>query len=121
MKSTIKLSILPLIILIAGCAASSKYNNARFHNGKIYPFEATRLDTGRIYNNIVQGKPYGEKPNAFDFFVYSPYMIPFYIVDTPISLVADIITLPYDFFYIGETWESNDTIENSQPEPHKED
>ena len=72
---------------------------------KIYPFEATISDNAIIYNSIVQGKPEGEKLDPFDFLFYSPYMIPFYIVDTPFSIVADTITLPFDLIYWGEPWE----------------
>lgn len=110
MKKQNIIYLLPLMLFISGCASMAKYDHARYYNGKIYPLEATIADTGMIYNNIVQGKPEDAKPDAFDF-LYSPYMISFYIFDTPFSIVADIITLPFDLVYWGDKWEA----ENSEP------
>lgn len=110
MKKSMNLYLLLLTLLFSGCATMSKYDDARYFNGRIYPFEATMSDTGMIYDIIARGKPEGVKPDAFDF-LYSPYMIPFYIIDIPFSIVADIITLPFDLIYAGDKWDK----ENSKP------
>jgi uncharacterized protein YceK len=100
MKKSIYLYLLSITIFLSGCASMGKYDKVYYENAKIYPFVATGADVGIIYNNIVQGKPDGERPDPFDF-IYEPEMIPLFILDIPFSIVTDVITLPFDLFYCG--------------------
>ncbi len=87
--------ILFWLLLIAGCAANAKYDS-----GYRYPYAATGTDFHMIGLSI-SGKPDDAEPDAFDF-LYDPVYIPLYILDVPVSLVFDTITLPYDLYHIKD-------------------
>lgn len=76
--------------LLTSCAVNVKYEEKPNP-----PFEATRYD---LYG-IIAFKPKEDPPDAFDF-IYSPFFKPFILLDLPISLIADIITFPYDLYNV---------------------
>lgn len=88
--------VLLLCLLFAGCAQSL----AKYDRGYAFPFTATAKDVVGTYYAIA-GKPDYQDPNPFDF-QYTPWFIPLLIVDIPFSLVTDVLTLPYDLYYIRD-------------------
>jgi len=94
-KLPLSLAAILLLPLLTGCASMGKYDK-----GYAYPFTATGADIGMTYYAIA-GKPEDEAPDPFDF-IYSPWCIPLFILDLPLSVVTDTLTLPYDLWHIRD-------------------
>ena len=84
-----------LLIVPAGCASMAKYDN-----GYTYPFGATCADLGML-QHALGGKPEREPADAFDF-LYSPWFVPFFLLDLPFSVVTDLVTLGYDLQHLDD-------------------
>jgi uncharacterized protein YceK len=85
---------LGVLLLCTGCATAAKYDH-----GYTYPFRAVAADVTMIGLSAVCYTP--ADPNPFDF-LYSPLFTPLFILDLPVSVVTDLVTLPYDLYHIRD-------------------
>ena len=94
-------------ITLSSCGVSVKYESQ-----PNTPFEATAYSLA----GIAAAKPQTDPPDPFDF-SYSPFFKPFYLLDLPISLVADTLTFPVDLFkWLSDRSESlGETSEDKKP------
>ena len=89
------ITILLIAPLVAGCASLAKVDRSYTQL-----FAATAAGVG-MTDFAVAGKPQDEPSNPYDI-MYSPLCVPFFILDLPVSLVTDVVTLPHDLCHIDE-------------------